>query len=295
MKARSDGPGWQAMISWLLAFVLLFVGLMVGEPRGSGIIDPELVAFVIFLIVCVPIFCLGVVFGIVAIVQGQPWGYASGLLNLIVMAALLFFRLHPSTPATPAEQVKIMQERERSTREAKIRRDNGDISLSEDSLIFKIVTAPWWRMGCACVVGTAAVLWAGRRLREQFAVAQSRIEPGAPVLEAHCPKCKGDVTKILKAGGSICPACHTQFIFTRGTSTVSGSFASVLGELLFEGSKFQRVGALLCLSILVILGLVWCGLMLLGQWIASKNVIGLMLFVGLLLAVMLAKHSRDQT
>ena len=36
------------MISWLLAFVLLFVGFMVGEPHGSGMIDPALVAFVIF-------------------------------------------------------------------------------------------------------------------------------------------------------------------------------------------------------------------------------------------------------
>lgn len=291
------------MVSWLFAFVLLLVGFMVGEPHGSGMIDPGVVAFVIFLIVCVPIFCLGVIFGILAVAQGQLWGYASGLLNLIVMTALVFFHLHTSTPTThrtQVERVKIMHERERSAREAKIRRDNGDISLSEDSLVFKIVTAPWWRMGCASVVGIAAVAWAGRRLRGRFAIAKNRTEKKRlslieELVETHCPKCKAEVTKILGAGGSICPACHTQFIFTRGTSSASWSLRdSALGELLFDGSTFQRVGALLCLSIIVILGLLWCGLMLFGQWIASKNVIAVMFFVGMLLAAMLARYSRNQ-
>jgi hypothetical protein len=129
------------MTSWLLAFVLLFVGFMVADARGgSGIIDPEFVGLVIFLIVCAPIFLLGITAGIIAIAQGRSCGYASVLLNLIVMVALLFLRFGSSTPDTPASQAKRdkqMRDRERAAVESKRRRDNADISISENSLAYK--------------------------------------------------------------------------------------------------------------------------------------------------------------
>jgi hypothetical protein len=301
MRNYSEGPGWSAMISWLLAFVLLFVGFMAGDVRGdSGIIDPALVSTVIFIVVCGPIFLLAVTAGIIAIAQGKPWGYASLLLNVIVLAGLLFYRFgnwSSATSASPAERAKQLQERQRAEQEAKRRRDNGDISLSENSFVYKVVTAPWWRLGCASVVGIGFTIWAGRRLIRQVKIPDPSEKSAAVAAaqQAHCPKCKADVTQILSSGGSICAACGTQFIFARRIPKRSSSFReSALGELLFDGSTLQRIGALLLVSILVILGLVWCGLMLSGQWIASKNLFAVMFLVAASLGTMVALYARRQ-
>lgn len=62
--------------------------------------------------------------------------------------------------------------------------------------------------------------------------------------------------------------------------------------MLFEASALDRIGALLLVLILVILGLTWGGLMLNGQWIASKNVLSFMFLIALLLMAMVAQQAR---
>src|SRR6185503_3488945 len=145
--------------------------------------------------------------------------------------------------------------------------ENGGISLSENSPVYRVVTAPWWRLGCASVVGVMALTWAGQRLVRRSAIRLPNPHGTSATSEslspARCPKCRADLTQILASGGSICPECGIQFILARSDSLdATPGPASALASLLFAGPAAQRMSALLCVSLLAILGLVWIGLML---------------------------------
>ena len=96
---------------------------------------------------------------------------------------------------------------------------------------------------------------------------------------------------MLARGGSICTGCGLTLVISRSFHDPSAR-TPLLHELLFGGSPLQRIAVLIILSLLIGLALIWLGLILAGQWIPSKKVMGLILLCLLFLAALAAFRLR---
>jgi hypothetical protein len=296
LKQSSDG--WGSLLACFLAIINLFLAsMLLGGGSGSTSLV-SLVQLVRLIFVCIPIFLVCLSLGIAGAAKRESLSLASLFLTLSTTGAVIFFSVvYPANFDTPQKRA-VREQRSLEQRRLRDRdRANGDIRLNENSLAFRLVNTSWWTPTFIALFATSgAILLVRRRVLSAGAsalpVAADTAFTAEP-LPARCPKCAADVTTILSKGGSICSTCGTTLVLSRLAPDAPPERAFFISQLLFEGSPLRRIPALLGVVILILLALLYVGLLLAGEWIASKR-IAMLILVGFCALILMWLKVRER-
>jgi hypothetical protein len=291
---------WTSGIAWLIAFVnvalgyYLLDGIFDEHPANVGTTWRNIFSGTLFIIICVPLLITAVVLGIVGMRRGETFGVASILFNLLLSAFVIYFQvIDPLFLDTPERRLRNDRAAARVRHESAWKRANGDITISKDSFPYKLVTYRWWLPVC---IGTLcagiALRTAANKSARATAITSESADATPSLTIIRCPNCKADVTAIVASGLSRCKGCQVELVGSRSSAEEAGERWAPLHFLLFEGSSVGRMIALLGVIVWVGLALTWIGLLLAGQWIASKRVAMAILYVTCCLGTLLALRVR---
>lgn len=279
-KDSLDGD--RSVIAFFLTILNLFLFFLL-LVRGSqqGLVAILIALFSLF--VCGLLFLFSLGLSISGLRRRESLAPVSLFLNLISIAAVIFFSVIYPRIDTPERQARREQRLREQRRELALSRDNGGISLNENSFLFQLVNKPWWTPSFLVLFCGAGTIYLVRRRAARNLPQESQPSPApAEPLQARCPKCSSEVSSVLANGGSLCPQCGATLVATRLPRETRGP---TLSDHLPQGSSISRIITLLAIVLFSLLSLLWLGLLLAGQWATSKTVALLILLFFLALGL----------
>jgi hypothetical protein len=191
----------------LLLFTFLFTISVTAFLSGGN----TAVITIILALVSIPIFLTSLFLAIKSSLARDPWGYASALLHIAIIAGFLLFTWGTHLWNTPERQ---------AAREAKLRarwaerqmpRQPRYFDVAINPTFYKPVASPTWRIASVVTLAAGLILWFVPRFRRTVPPHSDNNAEDICALDVKCPICKANIGRILVIGETSCPSCHTQF------------------------------------------------------------------------------------
>jgi hypothetical protein len=273
-----------AMINLVLSTTLLSACSRTSRSYDFGAGLATFFVFGAFVVICVPLFLLCLGLGINGAYKRETFGYTAIVLTLATFGGAIYIHIidpvffDTAERRARREQRAIEDRRQRyiTKRAQEAKRANGDILISEDSLIVDLVTSRWWVPGCGGLFLLVGGFWVAERRKQHLRTTKLACKPqdgSETVLVARCPKCGVDVSGLLQKQEIKCSSCGLMLVLSRSQDAET-TYRLPVRDLLISGSFPRRLAALLLVLATATLGLIFVGLMLAGQWIPAKTVAG---------------------